>query len=160
LPELLLAVTRSSVPSAFRSPATTLIGKLPNVATGDCGAGLKLPFPLPSKMVTSFEETLETARSGFPSLLKSPLVTPAGLVPAGAGDPGAALKPPFPFPNMIETLLVVKLATAKSCLPSLLKSDTTKPETNEPAGTVSVDMVKPPTPSPIRIATFDEAPAE
>ena len=63
----------------------------------------KLPVPVPSRIDTLFEPTFATARSGFPSPLKSPMATD--------GDPDpvaklvAALKLPVPEPSRIETLL-------------------------------------------------------
>ena len=50
--------------------------------------------------------------------------TEAGLVPTAASGTAGDVKPPLPFPNRIETLFEPKLAAAKSCIPSPLKSPT------------------------------------
>src|SRR5882724_1015774 len=45
-----------------------------------------------------------------------------GLSPAAKGEAGACVKPPLPFPNRIVTFLLPELATARSSLPSRLRS--------------------------------------
>src|SRR5262249_41381240 len=68
--------------------------------------------------------------------------------------------PPLPFPSMIETLLPAKLVTAKSGLPSRLKSSTARPLTKDPAVTLMVDRINPPLPSPSNKSTTKLAPLE
>src|SRR5271169_6275586 len=63
------------------------------------------------------------ARSGLPSPLKSPTATDEGPDPAWNGLPGAAAKPPDPFPSSTVTV-PSPLAMARSGLPSPLKSPT------------------------------------
>src|SRR3954471_13707957 len=56
------------------------------------------------------------------------------------------------FPRRIETLLSLPLATARSCLPSLLKSPIATESGTLPTATFVV-AVKLPAPSPMRIET-------
>src|SRR5439155_285203 len=60
-------------------------------------AAPKLPVPLPSRIDTLLETWLATARSGLPSLLKSPTATERGCVPAAKLV--AAPKPTEPHPT-------------------------------------------------------------
>ncbi len=100
------------------------------VPTVSVAAALKVPSPLPRRMLTvpgAFEAplpaVLSTARSGLPSPLKSPTAMPCGLAPTEVLT-GAA-KPPLPLPSRIETLLPFWFAVARSILPSPLKSAAT-----------------------------------
>jgi hypothetical protein len=65
---------------------------------------------------------LATAKSSFPSPLKSPTATEEGPGPAATDE--ASVKFPVPSPNKMETVLSLELTTARSCLPSPLKSAT------------------------------------
>lgn len=67
---------------------------------------------------------LTTAKSAFPSPLKSATATEYGFVPTVNGLPPAAVNPPLPFPSNTVTVLSPQSATAKSGLPSPLKSAT------------------------------------
>ena len=73
-----------------------------------------------SRIETLAEPLLATARSPFPSPLKSPMATEYGLVPAVRLT--AAANVPSPFPERIETLLLPEFVTARSLFPSPLKS--------------------------------------
>src|SRR5205823_12249208 len=63
--------------------------------------------------------------------LKSPTATASGPLPTPKLV--AALKPPAPSPNKIDTLATLRLAVARSCLPSPLKSPTATERVPEPA---------------------------
>ena len=67
---------------------------------------------------------LATARSRRPSLLKSPIPTASGKLPTVIGDPLAGAKVPSPLPNRMITVLSKSLVSARSALPSWLKSPT------------------------------------
>src|ERR1039458_10269748 len=100
------------------------------------------------------EVKLATARSGFPSPLKSPTAIEDGLIPTGTGYVVAGAKFPAPSPFRIETVLSLKLVTARSRLPSLLKSPTATKDGLAPTAIVGVAAAeKPPAPSPKRIDT-------
>ena len=77
-----------------------------------------------NKIDTLFELWLTTARSWLPSPVKSPTATEREPLPVPKLV--GALKFPAPSPNKIDTSLgsLQVLATARSCLPSLLKSPT------------------------------------
>src|SRR5437879_9731988 len=81
-------------------------------------AGGKVPSPLPSNTETVLDPALATARSGLPSLLKSPTATDQGAPPAAKFR--AAWKVPLPLPSSTETVSDTALATARSGLPSQL----------------------------------------
>ena len=85
---------------------------------------MKLPVPLPSRIVTLLELSSPSARSGLPSRLKSPTVSAIGLVLPTPGESPRCVKPPIPLPSRIVTLLEFKFAVARSGLPSRLKSPT------------------------------------
>src|SRR5438105_4775751 len=70
--ELKLAVARSCLPSALKSPTATDTGPLP---TGKLMAAPNVPVPVPSRIDTLEELALATARSCLPSALKSPTAT-------------------------------------------------------------------------------------
>src|SRR5436309_7499474 len=67
----------------------------------------------------------------------------------------AALKLPAPSPKKIDTLAELKLATARSCLPSPLKSPTATEKGLVPAPKL-VAALKLPAPSPKKIDTLFE----
>ena len=78
----------------------------------------------PRTMETLLLIELATARSALPSPLKSPTATETGPSPTANRGPGAGVKPPVPSPRRTETSLLAKFATARSALPSRLKSPT------------------------------------
>src|SRR5262245_30233321 len=103
------------------------------------------------------EPLLATARSGLPSPLKSPTATDLGLVPAPTVELWASGKSPAPSPSRIVTFLERWLATARSGLPSRLKSATVTELGFWPAPTVELlASGKSPVPSPKRIVTLWE----
>ncbi len=121
-------------------------------------AWVKRPAPLPSRIVTSFEPESTTARSGFPSRLKSLDTIAQGWLPAATGEPGAAANPPAPSPSRTVTSSEFEFATARSPVPSRLKS----PAAIErgPVPTVTGEPgagARPPAPLPSRIVTLFEA---
>ena len=63
---------------------------------------MNVPSPLPSRMVTVFSSKFATARSSFPSPLKSPTAIEQGQCPV-AGDEETGVKVPFPLPSRILT---------------------------------------------------------
>src|SRR2546426_10811680 len=63
-----------------------------------------------------------TAKSCFPSPLKSPTATEKGEVPTAKFV--AAPNDPVPSPSSMDTLLETELTTTRSCFPSPLKSPT------------------------------------
>src|SRR5438093_1293654 len=83
---------------------------------------LNEPSPLPKRMDTLFEPELATARSGFPSPLKSATATECGF--AAALKLVAVPNEPSPLPRRIDTLFEPEFATARSGFPSRLKSPT------------------------------------
>ncbi len=91
----------------------------------------------------------------MPSPLKSPTATETGLVPAASGLLGAALKLASSggvWPSRIVTLSELKLAMARSGLPSPLKSPTATDSGTVAGGSELVTAaVKLPLPSPSRI---------
>src|SRR2546426_659228 len=102
LPVLKLASTRSSLPSrlpkrmltpAFVTAKSSLPSPLksptasdPGPSTPEFNAGLKVPSPLPSSMLTLLLPAFATARSSLPSPLKFPATTEAGDDPARTYD--------------------------------------------------------------------------
>ena len=68
---------------------------------GDEAVAVKLPVPSPSRIVTVLVLKLTTARSSFPSPLKSPTATEFGFLPV-AGDEVRA-KLPVPSPSKMLT---------------------------------------------------------
>src|SRR5205085_2109509 len=131
---LMFAVERSGLPSRLKSPTATEMGKLPT-ATGELEGCENPPLPFPSRIVTVLALKFAVARSGVPSRLKSPTATDLGLLPVPTGEPQACEKPPAPSPSKIVTLLELMLETARSRLPSLLKSPTAVEEGLIPTAT-------------------------
>src|ERR1700682_2811454 len=116
-------MARSAFPSPLKSPTATDVGVFP-VANGLPLAVVNPPLPFPSNTVRLLLLPLVTARSAFPSPLKSPTATEFGQLPTANGLPLAAENPPPPFPSNTVTLLLPQFATAKSAFPSPLKSPT------------------------------------
>jgi len=83
-------------------------------------AAWKVPSPFPKSTLKLLELLLATARSSFPSPLKSPLVTQSGSTPTPYLT--TAWKVPSPLPKSTPTSLEPSSATARSGIPSPLKS--------------------------------------
>src|SRR3954469_22116166 len=94
------------------------------MATGELFAWVKPPAPSPSNTLMLPPMKLSAAKSGLPSLLKSPTAMDLGVWPTVTGKPGA-VKPPTPSPRRIVTLFEEEFTTAKSGLVSRLKSAVT-----------------------------------
>ena len=102
-----LATARSSFPPPLRSPTTT--DAAPTPASGE-EAAVKLPVPSPNRIetfpsdwqVASFPQLFATAKSSFPSPLKSPTAIERELIPTCSVGP--ALKFPVPSPSRMDTL--------------------------------------------------------
>src|SRR5579864_2258843 len=73
-------------------------------------------------MVIVLDAELAIARSSLPSPLRSPATIDAGLEPAGKVIGGRKVL--VPMPRKIDTLLELPLVTARSRIPSELKSAT------------------------------------
>src|SRR5437870_2254994 len=107
------------------------------------------PRPSPSSILTLLDKRFATTRSGFPSRLKSPTATASGATPETTGEPGGSVNAPLPLPNSIVTLSENLFATARSGLPSRLKSPTAakvgaRPApTGEPAARVKLTPLQP-----------------
>ena len=87
---------------------------------------MKEPSPLPSNIVTVLLAAFATARSRFPSPLKSPVAMKSGLMPV-AGLAAVAVNVPSPLPSNTVRYpgacpLTAGVATTRSGTPSLLKS--------------------------------------
>src|SRR5262245_55991130 len=80
---------------------------VPPTATGDPGAAVKPPAPLPIRIATARPLDIATARSGAPSPLKSALASEQVIAPAGSGGAVARRKPPAPSPSRTLTSLSV-----------------------------------------------------
>src|SRR4051812_12474177 len=91
------------------------------MVTGELFASVKPPAPSPRKTLMLPPMKLSAAKSGLPSLLKSPTATDLGVWPTVTGKPGA-VKPPAPSPRRIVTLSEELLTTARSGFVSRLKS--------------------------------------
>ena len=121
-------------------------------AAGREMGGLKLSSPSPSRIVTSGESWLATARSAFPSRFRSATASDRGPIVTGTLE--ARRNPPTPSPSRIESSLESPLATARSTFRSLLKSATATEcgwlptSTGDPSAKPNL-----PAPSPSRIAT-------
>ena len=85
-------------------------------------AFVKVPSPLPRRTLTLLPLPFATARSSWPSPLKSPTATDCGPLPAPTS--AALVKVPSPLPSRTLTLLLPLFATARSSLPSASKSPT------------------------------------
>ncbi len=85
---------------------------------------------MPSRIETSLPGAplLVTARSALPSPLKSPTAISSGCALTAWAGGVAGAKPPVPSPDRMETVpLGVLFATARSRLPSPLKSRAATP---------------------------------
>ncbi|HZH61490.1 MAG TPA: hypothetical protein VEY70_18365 [Metabacillus sp.] len=114
------AIARSNLPSPLKSADTIDTGPPP---LEKVPAGENPPVPFPKKTATVSDPRFVTARSGIPSQLISRTVTSLGLVPPlEKGLPDAEANPPAPFPKKTEIEFENSLATARSGIPSPLKS--------------------------------------
>src|SRR5439155_22830255 len=120
------AAPRLCPPTPLKAPNAHGEGKVQQTPTGKFIATWKVPSPLPSRTETLLEFILATARSCVPSPLRSPTVTERGPLqqPLPSEKFVSARKVPSPLPSSTETLAESKLATARSCTPSPLKSPT------------------------------------
>src|SRR5439155_188540 len=120
---MVLETARSGLPSPLKSPTAMDAGRLP---APKASAAWKVPLPVPCSTNTWLELGMATARSGSPSPLRSPTVTERGPLqqPLPSEKFVSARKVPSPLPSSTETLAESKLATARSCTPSPLKSPT------------------------------------
>src|SRR5260370_749702 len=116
---LLLATTKSGLPSPLKSPTASEVGALP---TRKLSGAPKVPSPLPSSTETLLEPLLATAKSSLPSPLKSPTATDQGLIPTVKVNGVGTV--PSPLPRAAVTQLVLNFEAARSSLPSRLKSPT------------------------------------
>src|SRR5438309_11657520 len=124
-------MAKSSRPSPLKSAVTIVPGWF--TITGDVVAE-NVPSPFPNRIVTVLSLRFTTARSSSPSLLKSPRTSVKGPCPTGTGEPEAALNVPSPLPSKMLTMFPIPSLTAKSALPSLLKSAATMPVAKKPTG--------------------------
>src|SRR5215472_3740734 len=73
------------MPSELKSPTANAAGPRPPEPSPKLfGADWNVPSPLPTKIVTALSPNSATAKSNFPSPLKSPTANPRGLLPAQA----------------------------------------------------------------------------
>src|ERR1039458_3612645 len=147
------ATARSARPSPLKSPTTRPRGNIP-AGNGLPLMGLKPPLPLPDSTVTLALGSLVTAKSALPSPLKSPTASEVGPNPTENGLPDASVKPPRPSPNKTVTLLLIEFATARSALPSPLKSPITIEFGMLPVDGLTEAAAKRPPPSPNRMVTL------
>src|ERR1035438_4582410 len=78
--------SRSALPSPLKSPAMRLVTRqLPGMAT--VALALKLPSPFPREIVTELDAAFPTARSSFPSPLKSAVAAAMGPFCVGYRTP-------------------------------------------------------------------------
>src|SRR5258708_1898826 len=114
-----VAVTMKGTEAAH-CPVSLLTGMGP----GQAIIGGVLAIQVLPRTVTVWPPALAfvTRRSGLPSKLKSAAAMAAGKVPEAKGEPAAGVKPPLPLPKRMVTLAVLIFVTARSGLPSTLKS--------------------------------------
>ena len=111
-------------------------------------------MPLPRSNVTLALPEFETARSSVPFPSKSPTAIPKGDVPTANGLPVTCENPPEPSPSRTVTFWDVRFTTARSSLPSPLKSPVAIPKGRVPtAYGLPGDAVNPPAPSPSSTVT-------
>jgi len=120
-------VAMSSSPSPLMSPMLTELSSVPgDKRTWGAKVGVTAPMAVVlSRMEAVFPERFATTKSGFPSLLKSPILTDLGLLPVakvtwvakvGVAAPAAVVL------SRMEAVLLEKFATVKSGFPSPLMS--------------------------------------
>ena len=118
-PELVTA--RSGALPALKAPTVTAKGLAP---TAKLVAAPKLPVPVPKRTDTLFVVAFAITRSLVVPASNLPTATDVAPVPPAIGTLVAAPNPPTPLPRRIDTLFVVKLATARSRFASALKVPT------------------------------------
>ena len=124
---MLLAVATSGFPSPLKSPMLTERGPIPAVKSAlvaKVGVVAPVVVVLRRMDVVSLLKFV-TAKSGFPSPLKSPMLTETGPVPvvkSTLGEKVGVVAPVAVVLMRIEVVLLAKFAVAISGLPSPLKS--------------------------------------
>ncbi len=147
----------SSTPSPFQSPVIALsMGGLAYKHTGGWGDSAR--FRLPNSTVkpcktSGFCRTDQwTANPTFPSPLKSPVRRMAEVDGDGRLTVKLVwvpiLKVPSPFPVSTETVAVTNVATARSAIPSPLRSATAMESASVPVPGPFVTRVNVPSPLP------------
>src|SRR5436305_137956 len=125
---------------------------LPSASVEVVKAAVRLTRPTVARVVVpSRKLTVPVGVSSAQATVavKSPPAAEGGGGPAATGERGALAKPPLPLPSRMLTLLLLRLATARSGLPSPLKSPTATEAgvlptpTGEPGA-----LAKPPLPLP------------
>src|SRR5262249_17669712 len=99
--------------------------KLPVLVPGtfSCsGLLLNVPSPRPAKTPASLPGKKTKARSSVPSPSISAATIPTGVFPSSSVFFDSSVKVPSPLPKSMETVLVCWFSTARSVLPSRLKS--------------------------------------
>ncbi len=104
---MMLAVTRSGLPSPFTSTTTTENGPEPT-ETGEPGAGTNVPSLVPSSTLTVLPPKLAVTRSGRPSPFTSPTDTDDGARPTR--NSGFSKSPP---PRALPALSLMELPAAR-----------------------------------------------
>jgi hypothetical protein len=133
-----------SVPPPRGVPSTVLTSPLRSEVVA-VGAFRRL-----SRMLTVLSPRFVRARSGRLSLLKSPVASEMGMLPAGKSVP-VVLNVPSPLPARMLAVWLPELTTARSRLPSPLKSSVVMP-CGEPAdGYIGAGVIKPPLPLLMRM---------
>ena len=97
------ATARSVLTLPPRLAATSERGALPT-GSGEVPAAVKLPVPLPSRMLTLSESLFATARSRFPSPPKLPVASPLGASPTPSSELAGSAKSPLALPSRTVTL--------------------------------------------------------
>src|SRR5215469_2101127 len=112
-----------------------------------CEGTPKPPLPLFRKIVPGFDPT---SKSLEPSPLRSP--TAIQLAEDGVLYKAGVSKVPSPFPNRTSTPLIplLEAAIARSSLPSLLKSETTRLLVKPLTGVNMGDELNTPPPRPMK----------
>ena len=127
LSEKLFATAKSGLPSPLRSPMETETGLLPvvrSVLEEKVGVAAPLVVVLKNTEILS-EKLFATTKSGLPSPLRSPMEIEKGLLPVVKSvleEKEGVVAPLVVVFKNTETLSELLLATAKSGLPSPLRS--------------------------------------
>jgi len=124
---LLFATAKSGLPSPLMSPMLTERGAEPVVkSTLVAKVGVVAPVVVVlSRMEALLSPGFATAKSGLPSPLMSPMLTETGAVPVVKSTLGAKVGVVAPVAvvlSRMEAVLSMRFTTAKSGLPSPLKS--------------------------------------
>ena len=123
---LIPVIERSALPELVRATdcATLVFPRdwVPNATL----PGEIVPVADWTRTDTVFATELVVAKSGRPSLLKSAVATPIGLVPEENTALSEMSNVPSPLPGNIDTVLSPKFATARERLPVPRKSPATR----------------------------------